>query len=192
MTDTDRTFVIVDGLAAAWFACCIAASVALIAPAISIPGGLLLSICGAAIAGASAFTGLRRIDAKRPHPLRPFPFPSVTWATEDEDELILTLDHVLTNPQPQAPVGELILTLEQRLGVSSETVDPVTDELLLDDVLTELEPGSRVVRLFDPATMPTAGELHDRIDRHLRSQQSQPDAAQALNDALAELRRSRR
>lgn len=76
----------------------------------------------------------------------------------------------------------------------SEPVDPAgepEDALLLDDILADLAPNSRVVRLFDPAAMPTAGELQSRIDRHLEGSTAHTaDAAQALNDALAELRRS--
>ena len=194
MTDTDRTFVIIDGLAATWFASCVAASIALIAPAIAIPGGLLLSVCGAALGGWFAFNGLRQIDSRRPLPLRSFPFPYVTWVSDADEELLLTPDLIHRPSRPEAPVGELILTLEERLGVTSEMAEPVAEELILDDVLAELAPDSRVVRLFDPAAMPTAGELHSRIDRHLQAQQSRPtpDAAQALNDALTDLRRSLR
>jgi hypothetical protein len=77
--------------------------------------------------------------------------------------------------------AELVLTDADRLD----------DELLLDDVLADIAPDSRVVRLFDPATMPTAGQLKARIDRHLNrgtSNPPAPDASQALYDALAELR----
>jgi hypothetical protein len=52
---------------------------------------------------------------------------------------------------------------------------------------------SRVVHLFDPASMPSAEEMMARIDRHLDGQTSaaqSADAAQALHEALAELRRS--
>jgi hypothetical protein len=66
------------------------------------------------------------------------------------------------------------------------------DELVLDDVLAGLGPDCRVVRLFDPAAMPTAGELKDRIDRHLDDGAACADDSQALHDALAELRRSLR
>ena len=65
------------------------------------------------------------------------------------------------------------------------------DALLLDDILAELSPDSRVVRLFDPAAMPTAGEMQSRVDRHLEESAARnADASQALHDALAELRRS--
>jgi hypothetical protein len=83
---------------------------------------------------------------------------------------------------------ELLLT-ERYAPVAAE------EPLVLDDVLAELEPDSRVVRLFDPAAMPTAGELERRIQRHLvRGAPPAPphDASQALHDALAELRKSLR
>lgn len=69
------------------------------------------------------------------------------------------------------------------------------DELLLDDLLESLGPESRVIRLFQSDSIPTAGELQARIDRHIRCEPPQvppPDATQALHDALAELRRSLR
>ena len=74
--------------------------------------------------------------------------------------------------------------------------EPAAEEpLLLDDILAELAPDSRVVRLFDPASMPSPGELRQRIDERLDWQPSpgaSADAAQALHDALADLRRSLR
>lgn len=79
------------------------------------------------------------------------------------------------------------------LKTSDVWQQPAEEPLLLDDILAEIGPDSRVVRLFDPAAMPTAGELKSRIDRHLDGQASaaqSSDAAQALHDALAELRRS--
>jgi hypothetical protein len=54
------------------------------------------------------------------------------------------------------------------------------DELVLDDVLESAPPDARVVRLFGPGHQPVS------------SNPSQPDAAQALNEALAQLRRSLR
>ena len=82
---------------------------------------------------------------------------------------------------------------------------PVEDELLLNEPVAEEEElllevrawpvpeDSRVIRLFDPARMPTAGELQERIDRHLQSPNRViPDAAQELHDAIAALRQSLR
>jgi hypothetical protein len=86
--------------------------------------------------------------------------------------------------------GELLLTEADRLAPTA-SVDP----LLLDDVLREIGPDARVVRLFDRKAMPTPGELKSRIDDHVgqASATAAPvDASQALSDALAELRRSLR
>ena len=65
-------------------------------------------------------------------------------------------------------------------------------ELVLDDVLAGAGPDSRVVQLFKPGAMPTAGELKASIDRHLRfGQPAAPaDASEALSVALDQLRRS--
>lgn len=88
---------------------------------------------------------------------------------------------------PFEALDELVLTDADRIDT------PARDELVLDDVLAKLGPDSRVVRLFDPASIPTPGELQARIDRHLSAEGRSsllPDASQALHDALAELRRS--
>lgn len=92
--------------------------------------------------------------------------------------------------EPPEP-DELILTEADRATINGAPDATGEKALLLDDVLAELGPDSRVVRLFDPAAMPTAGELKNRIDRHLdRGTVSlrAPDASQALYDALAKLR----
>jgi hypothetical protein len=121
----------------------------------------------------------------------------------DEVELLLTepVELLLTDPV------ELILTDADRVP-TAPTHAP--EELMLDDILAELGPDSRVVRLFDPAAMPTPGQLNARIERHLGegtspiappdaspadaspADASPADASQALYDALAELRRSLR
>jgi len=105
---------------------------------------------------------------------------------ERSDELLLTDDDRLTDElvltdADRADGGELLLTDGDRL-------------LELDDVLAEIGPESRVVRLFDRRAMPTPGQLKTRIDDHLgaASPGAQSDASQALSDALAELRRSLR
>ena len=89
------------------------------------------------------------------------------------------------------PIEETELLLTERFEPPAPTADE--DALLLDDILAKLGPDSRVVRLFDAAAMPSAGELKSRIDRHLDGagvEERTSDAAQALHDALAELRRS--
>ena len=107
---------------------------------------------------------------------------------EAQDELVLTDEDrlvdelVLTEADQLQSPGELLLTDEDRL-------------LVLDDVLAEIGPESRVVRLFDRKAMPTPGQLKSRIDHHLRQDAAataRSDASQALSDALAELRRSLR
>lgn len=93
-------------------------------------------------------------------------------------------------PVPLEPVElpELELTEADRFQPAAAEA-----ELVLDDILAEIGPDSRVVRLFDPAAMPTPGQLKARIDRHLQGNETAPpDASQALYDALAELRRSLR
>jgi hypothetical protein len=99
-------------------------------------------------------------------------------------------------PVPIFDVRE-VEPIEDAEALSTEPAEPAHpaggEPLLLDDILAELAPESRVVRLFDPAAMPSAGELKSRIDRHLDRESSDArssDAAQALHDALAELRRS--
>ena len=94
--------------------------------------------------------------------------------------------------EPIEPIEPAELMLSERY----EPADARAEEpLVLDDVLAALEPDSRVVRLFDPAAMPTPGQLNQRIEHH--SERGAPpappqDASQALHDALAELRRSLR
>jgi hypothetical protein len=87
--------------------------------------------------------------------------------------------------------GELVLTEAQRLKPVERTPPP-EDLLELTDVLHEVGPDTRVVRLFDPGAMPTPAQLKARIDRHLENglPPACPDASQALYDALAELRQS--
>jgi len=91
---------------------------------------------------------------------------------------------------PHSPESaELLLTDRYEAPAAAQ------ETLMLDDVLAQLEPDSRVVRLFDPAAMPTPGQLNDRIERHLVRDAppgSSHDASQALHDALAQLRRSLR
>jgi hypothetical protein len=105
------------------------------------------------------------------------------------DELLLT-DAERLQPLESHDIGELLLTDSDRLHPLERDA---SDELVLEDILAELGPESRVVRLFDPAAMPTPRQLNARIERHLGEESGStapPDASQALYDALAELRRS--
>lgn len=96
-------------------------------------------------------------------------------------------------PEPVEPDELLLVDPVELLLTDADRLDPLEPDVLpLDDVLARLEPDSRVVRLFDPAAMPTPGELKDRIDRHLDWAPTPSDASQALHDALAQLRRSLR
>ena len=113
---------------------------------------------------------------------------------ELDEELLLTREN-------RVGTAELLLTEADRLGTEelllteSDRVGTEPGTLELDDILAELGPDSRVVRLFDRKAMPTPGQLQTRIDDHLHRATPAPvhsDAAQALSDALAELRRSLR
>ena len=104
----------------------------------------------------------------------------------DTEELLLT-DAERLDAEPQ----ELILGDDDRLDGLGQQASP----LLLDDILAQIGPDARVVRLFDRTQMPTPGQLRSRIDNHLsepRQRAAIPDASSALSEALAELRRSLR
>lgn len=126
---------------------------------------------GGALAFALSFVGLRRVEPEPRH---------------------FKMRDFLIEPVAPSTYPELLLTQADRY-VPAELSALRDDELLLDDILAEIGPDSRVVRLFDPATMPTPGELKDRIDRHLDEGDppgTPSDASRALYDALAELRHS--
>lgn len=129
---------------------------------------------GLAIAGACggfllAYVGLRRV---RPESVT-YPLAKFAPAAVDLEE-----------------ESELLLGPEMLFATEGEE-----SELVLDDILASLAPDSRVVRLFQPVRLSSAGGLKSRIDRHLGSGTAAcvpPDATQTLHDALAELRRSLR
>jgi len=92
------------------------------------------------------------------------------------------------------PQGVPILELRAEDILEPEQKGQV-DELILDDVLGAVGTDARVVRLFDPAAMPTPGQIKDRIDAHIGAATAAapgPDASQSLFEALNELRRSMR
>ncbi|MFL6733497.1 MAG: hypothetical protein ACJ8EY_02245 [Sphingomicrobium sp.] len=187
----DRTAAILDMLASAWLAGAAAVSLALLAPSAALP----LAMVGAVLGGGGAFRFLRSVESNPTFQIEQFSIEPTHVVFEcAAEELILTLDQRVVPDAAVAPVEELLLTLEHRLQVSRKPAMQSGPELLLEDVLGEIGPESRVVRLFDPALMPTAGQLHSKIERHLEAQKadSYPDAAQALKDALADLRRSLR
>jgi hypothetical protein len=139
----------------------------------------------AGAAGLLAFfacaRAMRMVTERKPH--LPVPVFRVS-----EIEPIESAELLLTDADRLGP-DELVLTDADRLNAQVE------DPLVLDDILAEMGPDARVVRLFDRKAMPTPGQLKSRIDDHL-SEGAPPaapsDASQALSDALAELRRSLR
>ena len=131
-------------------------------------------------AGAAAFGGAWLTLSKFGSSKHRFPLPEFEQAEPEYEPSAL---HELLE---QADVAGIV----EQLGASF--AEAPTEELVLDDVLAAVESDSRVVRLFEPTD--TAGEMHARIEDHLRStpRHSQPDATQELHDALAALRRSLR
>jgi hypothetical protein len=146
--------------------------------------------------------GLHSIPVEERFELPAFEVPAI----EPTDELVLEHIDEFRIGEPR-PAEELFLTDADRLQPAESdnlaellltdrlrpTEREAPDELMLEDILAELGPESRVVRLFDPAAMPTPAQLNARIERHLAEESAPtapPDASQALYDALAELRRS--
>ncbi len=102
-------------------------------------------------------------------------------APESDD--ILLLDELYEAAPVQLPLSQN--DVERRIEQLSE--------LILDDPLTMPSPDSRVVRLFAPQPVQSAGEMVRNIARHMdhRSEpmrQAAPDASDALNEALDSLR----
>lgn len=160
---------------------------------------VLGAVAGVAAVAAYLVT-VRALGAVEPEartvPLSVFDLRTLDGMEPDE---LLLIEHY-------AP-GELLLTEGDRLPdnpferaerlllehyKAAEEPEPEAGEepLLLDDILAELGPDSRVVRLFDPEAMPTPGQLKSKIDRHLEPGEEAADAGQALHHALADLRRS--
>lgn len=161
---------------------------------------------GAAGAGALAYLPCTRLLSLAGHRHRGFALPDFTAQDLQFDdcaeELLLTEEvapEELLLTDRVAP-DELVLTDKDRADAP----------LVLDDILAEIEPDARVVRLFDRKAMPAAGatpaELQSRIAEHLGAEHlgdgttriapsnlaGPSDASQALSAALAELRRSLR
>lgn len=136
---------------------------------------LLLSALAATVAFLLAWALLRRLGASEDAPME--------LAHFDLDDL-----------EPE-DFAEPVDDSEPESANTGEQPQIAIDELLLDDVLTDLPAESRVVSLFQPQAAPTAGELQAQIDRHLRCgtpAMMLPDATQELHEALDALRRSLR
>lgn len=159
-----------------------------LAPVFGWPSGVAILSCAAGTFVA-AFVAMRLVPAEAHH----LPLPAFEPAVLLDEELLTDAAHELDElllDVPYAPNDELLL--DQPLV---EAAAQAVAELLLDDPLPAPAPDSRVVQLFADGRMPTAGQLKQRIDRHLAEAERPPvttDASDALSEALAELRRSLR
>ena len=160
---------------------------------------------GAELVGAAAFAAAVAYAALRFGPIPAAVAGAVAFFAMFQilgrvgaDVPTFALDHFEASELPPAvEPEELLLT---------EVHEPEAEELLLDDVFTEsdavlvledvlarLGENSRVIRLFDPAAMPTPGEMQSRIDRHLEdAPERNAEASKALHEALSDLRKSLR
>ena len=143
---------------------------------VQIGGGSSVTVGAAALVALMTFIGTMKLLNRVGNDARSFPVP--------------TFDIAALGPGRADVPDELVLTDDMVLA------DPHDDALVLDDVLAEPASDSRVVRLFEPLaveeSIPTAGELRARIERHLdrAAHQAPPDASADLLEALAVLRRS--
>lgn len=166
--------------------------------------GGYVAAAAAAVAACLLCNAALKQMTKRPPRLRVPIFDLREFDAFGPDELLLTdklngelilTDEVCDELLLTDTLGaELLLTDSERLSPVAAAPGPASP-LVLDDVLAEIGPESRVVRLFDRSAMPTPGQLKLHIDDHLGpgSPKAAPmDATQALSDALAELKRSLR
>ena len=152
-----------------------------------------------------AYGAMRRSGAVAPG----FSVPTFVPPPMEDDVLLLDTRadpaEVLLLDVPFRDPAEDELLLDQRWSAESDAplldrplMDRQVDELaelLLDDPLRSIPSDSRVVRLFAPQALPTAGQLADRIERHLGHAPAEnlgDDGYDALREALDELRRSLR
>jgi hypothetical protein len=183
----ERIEAIVDHGAAAVLGAAVALALFLLLPGGAAQQGRIVAAAACAVAVFwLAAKALRKVGMRKPQfVLRPFELPELQL--DAIEELVLTDADRLKHTIAQL-ADELVLTDADRLL-------PSGDVLVLDDMLAELGPDSRVVRLFDPAAMPTPGQLNARIEQHLRGVScpaAPADASQALYEALNELKRSLR
>lgn len=155
------------------------------APSLVLPGAEAMT------AGGLALFGLGMVAMRAVPPARPI-LSLPEFALEPVMLDILLLDEVAEEP----------LLLDQLYQEEPLLLDVYYEEeaLLLQDALAAPPEDSRVIQLFAGQALPTAGELRDRIDRHLAAAPTaatilpprQPDASAALFAALDELKRSLR
>lgn len=175
----------VELIASALFACAVGFAAFVLLQSIAGPLELRLLAGGAALA-AFLLSGIAIRAApnfRASFALIAFDLPQ--FESFESNELLLSAEDQIAS-------GELLLTDEDR--IENRSSRGLGEPLLLDDVLAQMGPDSRVVRLFDRNSMPTPGQLQSKIDNHLghRRPAATPDASQALSEALAELRRSLR
>ena len=80
---------------------------------------------------------------------------------------------------------------EEEVNLPATEHDMEEGILLLEDALCKATPDSRVVRLFEAQPMPTAGELQQRIERHLEPEPV-VETGDELKQAIADLRHALR
>lgn len=210
---------VVDVAAAALLAAAVALCATKVGTLSAVAGASAISAFGLALALLRSIKPEQQFAFRNfaPGERDDFDVPLAVYAAAAPELLLLT-DQSAAPAAPANVPHELLLTALDRLQVApafdlpelvldeAARVDPrdpahefaapaasADPELLLDDILAQLGPDSRVVRLFDPAAMPTPGELKARIDRHLGqspADQRPVDASAALHEALDELRRA--
>jgi hypothetical protein len=191
MTKAGPLELALESFAALWTAGCVGFAISKAASPLGMSQPLPMIMAGAALSALAVHRLLWRMRNKQV-PLAGF--EPVEIGPLEPRSIYERLGELLLTPDLTAMRTELLLTNGQRLDPPVRSPADA-EELLLDDVLAELKPDSRVVRLFNPADVPTAGELKARIDRHLGEGMNpaaprQQDDSQALYDALANLRRS--
>jgi hypothetical protein len=177
-TRSDRLF---DLAAAALPGAAAAYSASRLAPLLDWPPFIATALAGLA-AFAFGLLVMRAASSQGRPTASPYAFSTDTSLSSE-----LLLDSMWED----AVAGDEVLLLDQPVD---EQIHALA-ELMLDDPLPPPEPNSRVVQLF--AAKPSAGELVNRIERHLgRSSPAQSpgraDASDALRRALEELRQSLR
>lgn len=178
-----------DGAVSALFGCAVGYSAYIVLRGVVEPALAYGCAAGAIGVWIAARVLGRAAGRKSGFLLPPFELRAIEF--EEPEELLLTDlangDELLLTERLYA--DELLLSDVHRLA------PPDPEPLVLDDILAEIEPDARVVRLFDRRSMPTPGQLQSRIDGHLRqtgNPAARSDASEALSNALAELRRSLR